>query len=91
MLESLQQLSALADIPIWLIVIATLWSLVWKGLALWKSSQRKKPIWFVVLLVVNTLGILEILYIYVFSEIKLDKKPVKKINPTKRKAKPRKK
>ncbi|MCX6731479.1 MAG: DUF5652 family protein [Candidatus Parcubacteria bacterium] len=51
-----------------LILIA--WSLVWKGLALWKSAQRKEKWWFMVLLVVNTVGILEILYLYVFSKEK---------------------
>jgi len=44
------------------------WSLVWKGLALWKSARLGKNVWFVVLLLVNTFGILEILYLYVFSK-----------------------
>lgn len=45
-----------------------IWSLAWKGLALWKSAREGSKVWFVVLLIVNTLGILEILYIYVFSK-----------------------
>lgn len=53
--------------------IISIWSLVWKGLALWKSAKKNHLIWFVVLLVVNTIGILEILYIFVFSKIKLGK------------------
>ena len=44
-----------------------IWSLVWKGLALWKSARREESVWFVALLVLNTLGILEILYLFVFS------------------------
>ncbi len=44
------------------------WSIVWKGLALWKAADRREKIWFWVLLVVNTVGILEILYLYVFSK-----------------------
>ncbi|HVZ10801.1 MAG TPA: DUF5652 family protein [Candidatus Paceibacterota bacterium] len=47
-----------------------LWSLFWKGWALWKSARLGNKIWFVVLLLVNTLGILDILYIYFFSENK---------------------
>ena len=43
------------------------WSLVWKGFALWKAARNKSAGWFIVLLVVNTLGILEILYIFVFG------------------------
>ena len=65
-----------------ILTIISIWALVWKGFALWKSSQKKSVIWFIVLLVVNTMGILEILYIFVFSKIKLDKgkstKPKKK-------------
>ena len=51
--------------------IIAVWSLVWKGLALWKSSKKNHLIWFIVLLIVNTLGILEILYIFLFSKMSL--------------------
>lgn len=44
------------------------WSLVWKGLALWKSARKGQNVWFVVLLVANTAGILDILYLYVFPK-----------------------
>ena len=40
------------------------WSLVWKGIALWKSARLSHKKWFVILLVLNTAGILEIIYIY---------------------------
>ncbi len=43
------------------------WSMAWKGLALWKAAGRKEKVWFVVLFVINTVGILEILYLLVFS------------------------
>jgi hypothetical protein len=45
-----------------------IWSLVWKGLALWKAAREGSKPWFVVLLLLNTAGILEILYLYVFSK-----------------------
>ena len=48
--------------------LAIAWSAVWKGIALWKAARSGEKIWFVILLFVNTLGILEILYIYVFSK-----------------------
>ena len=60
-----------------LIVIIVAWSLAWKGLALWKAARRGSKAWFIVLLIVNTLGILEILYLYVFSEIKIEEKKKK--------------
>lgn len=46
------------------------WTLPWKGVALWKAANKKDKVWFILLLVLNTLGILEILYIFVFSKIK---------------------
>ena len=51
-----------------LLVLVVLWTLVWKGMALWKATKEGSKGWFVVLLLVNTLGILEILYLYVFSK-----------------------
>ncbi len=54
----------------WIIVIVGLWTLPWKGVALWRSAQRKEKWWFVALFVVNTAGLLEILYIFVFSKKK---------------------
>lgn len=51
-----------------LFVLLLIWSIAWKGLALWKSARAGSKIWFVVLLIVNTAGILEILYLYVFSK-----------------------
>jgi hypothetical protein len=70
----LTDLSALTDLPLWLIAVVVIWSLTWKGLALWKAAKRNSPNWFVVLLVVNTLGIFEMLYLYIFSEMKFDQK-----------------
>lgn len=54
------------------LMLLVLWTLPWKGVALWKASQLKQKWWFVVLLVVNTVGILEILYIFVFSKKQLN-------------------
>ncbi len=53
------QVSGLTILPLFV-----LWSLFWKGWALWKAGQKKHLTWFIILLVVNTIGILEILYIF---------------------------
>jgi hypothetical protein len=50
-----------------LLFIVVVWTFVWKGLALWKAARSGSKPWFIVLLIVNTVGILEILYLYVFS------------------------
>lgn len=43
------------------------WSLVWKGVALWKAARNNHTWWFVALMAINTLGLLEILYFFIFS------------------------
>lgn len=52
----------------WLLILIFLWSLPWKGVALWMSARRGHLGWFIVLIVLNTLAILDILYIFVFSK-----------------------
>ena len=52
------------------VIILAVWSLVWKGFALYLAGANRSPAWFVCLLIFNTLGILEILYLLVFSKKK---------------------
>lgn len=59
----------------WFIVIATLWSLPWKGVAMWKAVERKEKIWFVVFLVVNLLAIPEIFYLFFVANKPKEKAP----------------
>jgi len=50
--------------------ILVLWVIFWKGLALWHSGRRGHAWWFVILLVVNTVGILEIIYLFGVLKLK---------------------
>lgn len=52
------------------IFLIALWSLFWKGLALWHSGRKGQPWWFVILLIVNTVGILEIIYLFAILKLK---------------------
>ena len=56
----------------WIIVLVVLWTLPWKGLALWKAAKNSNKKWFIALFILNTLAILEILYIFVFGKKKSD-------------------
>jgi methionyl-tRNA synthetase len=56
------------EISMWLFVVIVAWSLAWKGVALWKAARNNQLYWFSALMVVNTIGILEIIYIYVFAK-----------------------
>jgi len=69
---------AFPGVSLWVIAIVVIWSLVWKGLALWKSARKQSLVWFIVILLVNTAGILEILYMFVFSEMSNRRAPQKK-------------
>ena len=51
-----------------LIAILAIWTLTWKGLALWKAVKNNQTAWYVILLLVNTVGVLEIVYIFFFSK-----------------------
>ncbi len=53
-----------------LLAVLIIWSLVWKGIALWKAARNSHTAWYVVMLIVNTVGILEIIYILGFSKKK---------------------
>lgn len=53
-----------------LLAAAIVWTLIWKGLALWKAGQNGQKAWFVVLFLVNTLGLLEIVYLVWFAKKK---------------------
>ena len=46
---------------LWIFLV---WSLVWKGLALWKAARVGSKPWFIIILIVNTFGILEIIYLF---------------------------
>ncbi|MBU0470865.1 MAG: hypothetical protein KKA62_02875 [Nanoarchaeota archaeon] len=48
------------------LVLLSVWTVVWKGLALWHSARNNQNAWFVVMLVLNTMGLLPIIYLIWF-------------------------
>jgi hypothetical protein len=56
---------------VWIFFVLYLWSLLWKGLALWRAAQLKQRNWFVGILILNTMGILEIVYLFFFAKEKM--------------------
>lgn len=51
--------------PLFILLLA--WSIVWKGIALWKAGRNNQQYWFIALLIINTFGILEIIYLAFFQ------------------------
>jgi hypothetical protein len=54
----------------WTVILAilVLWELFWKGVALWKAARRNQLGWFVAILLVNSAGILSIIYLLIHME-----------------------
>lgn len=52
---------------LWMIPLLVI-ELVLKGITLWKSAQRKEKGWFVALLIVNSAGILPLIYLMVHGD-----------------------
>ena len=62
--------------PMWLIVfffIAIIWETIWKGIALWNAGKNKQKEWFIAILLLNTIGILPIIYLLFFKKKEDDK------------------
>ena len=55
----------------WVILVLAIWTLPWKGVALWKAVKLNHQAWFIALLILNTLAILEILYIFSLNRFDL--------------------
>lgn len=49
------------------IIIIIIWDLFWRGKALWTSARNSQKYWFIALLIVNSLGILPIIYLLFFQ------------------------
>lgn len=62
-------MNPLQQIPetlIWLvplIIILAIWEAVWKLIAMWKAGRNNDMAWFICIALINTIGILPIIYI----------------------------
>ncbi len=52
------------------LLLVAAWVLPWKGVAMWKAARLKDKWWFIAILILNTLAILEIIYIFFISKRK---------------------
>ena len=51
----------------WFMTLLLLWTIPWKGVALWKSARNKQKSWFIVMLLFSTVAILEMIYLGFFQ------------------------
>ncbi len=50
-----------------LMILITVWTVFWKSLALWNAALNNQRNWFIALIIINTVGILEIIYLFRFA------------------------
>jgi hypothetical protein len=53
----------------WLIPVI-IWDVIWKLIAMWKAARNHHIVWFILLAVLNTVGILPIIYILIYRRKK---------------------
>lgn len=53
-----------------LLTILVIWELVWKAFALWRAARLNDKLWFALLVIFNTAGILPIVYLFIISKKK---------------------
>ncbi len=56
----------------YLLLALTVWDLIWKGFGLWFSARNHQKFWFIAILILNTAGLLPIVYLIWFRR---DKRP----------------
>ena len=52
----------------WLLMLLVAWSLMWKAIAVWRAARNNQLGWFIALFVINTVGLLEIIYLVFLSK-----------------------
>jgi sorbitol-specific phosphotransferase system component IIC len=55
-----------------IIIILIIWEAIWKLIALWKSGRNNHLAWFICIALINTAGILPIIYILMHRKKPLD-------------------
>jgi len=77
--QLLFQISTVSQIDpkiiLFLIIFSIFWVLPWKGVALWKAAKNSDKKWFIVIFLLNTLSLIEILYIFIFAKRKKATRP----------------
>ncbi len=50
-----------------ILALLIVWEAVLKAIALWKSAQRKQLGWFLAIFIINSAGVLPLIYLVFFS------------------------
>lgn len=69
--------NVMVQVPPEVLFVVIVWSLFWKGMALWHAAKNNQRNWFIIMLILSTIGIVEILYLFVFTKKKFSWKSLK--------------
>ena len=58
-----------AELSSWWIAVAV-WEMIWKGIAMWRAAKHEQKYWFLACFVVNSAGILPLVYLWLFQKPK---------------------
>ena len=50
-----------------------IWETIWKAFGLWHSARDNKKVWFILILILNTMGILPMVYLFLIRKRKKKK------------------
>lgn len=67
-MENLQDLQEILTPLIPFIIVLIVWDGIWKLLAMWKAGRNNHLSWFICIAVINSMGILPIIYILMYSK-----------------------
>lgn len=66
----------------WVLFLAV-WSVFWKGVALWNAARRKDKAWFIAFMLIHTAGLLELFYLLFVTNTFMEKPVSEKSPPAK--------
>jgi hypothetical protein len=52
---------------VFILALLAIWEIIWKGFGLWRAAKNNHTGWFIAMLLLNTFGILPIIYINFFA------------------------
>jgi len=61
-------LSSLSTNQLTLLILVQVWDLIWKAFALWRAARKRDIFWFVLLILINSAGLLPAFYLFYISE-----------------------
>jgi hypothetical protein len=64
-MEELQQSIAAHAWLLPVLIILILWDIVWKLTAMWKAARNNQLAWYILIIMLNTVGILPIIYLLI--------------------------